>query len=639
MINEWSIENFKSVRAPATLKLAPLTLFVGQNSAGKSTVIQSILLTAQTLLSNASSRSVVLNGRIVRLGSFSDIYANNANSGSINISFTLGRSPLHTARKTPGPVRSRNFYMTEFQNRMASVSVSYSFSSGGDDETSNEFQLQPRLEQGALSYNTTEPTQRSVFDFRRQPDSAEDALRKLGVAPENVRVSDLSALEYGSKAGITTATYRRAYRLPRQTQPAGIVLRHFLPVGTCVAYDAVAEEVDSAFDFLADTYSAYRHRTNASDWIQSVAGNAGLKNIVIGCYVAALEKVSSESTRIRAMSAIELLNKHFTEDALQRAQSILTAAAKKSLAIQLSEHEAEIKSLLRAGRPVRREISSFPPPEQLTYAGDYVSSFFAENLKYLGPLRDEPKAIYPLVGYSDPKDVGFRGEFTAAVLDENRAQRILYVPSASFPFAEQADVSTVPASLIDAVRDWLRHLGIAKEVRTEDKGKFGHQLTIATTDGNALHDLTHVGVGVSQALPIVVLSLVALPGSTLIFEQPELHLNPRVQTRLADFFMSLILAGKQCIIETHSEYLVSRLRYLAATAKDTALAQYLKIYFVEKPEDESIYREVTITNTGVIRSWPEGFFDETEKNAEAIIRAQLEKGRERRSGMREGENK
>jgi hypothetical protein len=62
------------------------------------------------------------------------------------------------------------------------------------------------------------------------------------------------------------------------------------------------------------------------------------------------------------------------------------------------------------------------------------------------------------------------------------------------------------ALLVDAVRDWLDYLGIARAVATEDKGKFGHELTIATVESDQLHDLTHVGVGVCQALPIVVLS-------------------------------------------------------------------------------------------------------------------------------------
>lgn len=73
MITTWTIENFKSVSDKTSLNMKPLTVFAGPNSSGKSTLIQSILLTAQTLQSSVDSRSVVLNGHILRLGSFDDI--------------------------------------------------------------------------------------------------------------------------------------------------------------------------------------------------------------------------------------------------------------------------------------------------------------------------------------------------------------------------------------------------------------------------------------------------------------------------------------------------------------------------------------------------------------------------------------
>ena len=268
------------------------------------------------------------------------------------------------------------------------------------------------------------------------------------------------------------------------------------------------------------------------------------------------------------------------------------------------------------------EISNFPASEHISFASDYVSSFFTENLKYLGPLRDEPKAIYP-TGSSDPKDVGFKGEYTAAVLDNNKNTLVQYIPSVQFPVAQANQLKTTESELGHAVGDWLEYLGIAKKVESEDKGKLGHELTIATNSSAQLHDLTHVGVGVSQALPIVVLSLLAEKGSTLIFEQPELHLHPRVQSRLADFFMSLIFAGKQCVVETHSEYLISRLRLLSAKADGSLVSDNIGIFFVEKHGVQSAYRKVEVTQSGAINNWPSGFFDEAEQNASELIEAQI----------------
>lgn len=639
MIAKWVLSNFKSVRKTAKLSFSPVTLFVGQNSAGKSTVLQSILLTAQTVQSNSRAKSVVLNGRITRLGSFSDIHSNAATSNDVGIGFTLTRSPFEqkaasSQRRSAYP----SYYTQEYERRMKEVEVSYSFSSGSDSKLAKEHQLQPQLEGGILRFTGRDDQGDAKFDFKRHEEPAEVVLQRLGVAPENYKIPDSSALEYQvlKAAGTSQSNYRRAYRLPKQSNPAGVLLRHFLPVGTCVAYDAVEEEIETAFELLSDTYSSYRYGEIDQEWLKTTLEKPEFRQLIIDAFKVAHEK-NIDSRKQRSQRAIDALSTDFSIKKLAGVQSSLSASAKKVFAIQLAEKEENIKAMFREGRQSRREVGVIPLQEQLRFSADYVTSFFTDEIRYLGPLRDEPKAIYPMTGYNDPKDVGFRGEYTAAVLENYKGELVRYLPADRFPFSNRLNNELSQTTLEEAVTDWLRHLGIANEVATQDKGKLGHELTISTGGSQKMHDLTHVGVGVSQALPIVVSSLLAPSGATLIFEQPELHLNPRVQTRLADFFTSLMLSGKQCVIETHSEYLISRLRYLAAMSQDVEIAQNTKIYFVEKSGGESIYREVVITDAGGIKNWPAGFFDETEQNSEAIIRAQMEKAVQRSKRGAKGE--
>jgi predicted ATPase len=629
MIKQWSVSNFKSIRDRVRIEFAPLTLFVGQNSAGKSTLIQSILLTAQTIQSNVTARSVILNGRIIRLGAFSDIRSNNSADENVTVSFEIGR-PSYEVEGQSLSLRSRYYFPIDYQDQMKLVTSSFTFSAGPSQEQNRELQLQPRLEGGNICYRSVDTEKNFEFEFKRQPESNDSMLEKLGVLPENVRIPDPTALDFQAVGSSGLAkTYRRSYRLPLQTMPAGVLLRHFLPVGVAAAYDALEVEVNSIFDVLIDANSNFRFRNEASDGMTESLSSPELP-IIFGqaCLLASAELV--DTTKVRIEKMVNALEADFSFQAIAKIQAALQSPGRKALAIQLTDRESELKELIRAGRVPRREISAFPTADPTSYASEYLTNFFTDKLKYLGPLRDEPKAIYPLAGYNDPKDIGFRGEFTAAVLDNNKTANVTYIPSSQFPFSEQSKIRPVRTDLVSAVRDWLEYLGIASKVATEDKGKLGHELTIATSNGDHLHDLTHVGVGVSQALPIVVLSLLADTGSTLIFEQPELHLHPRVQTRLADFFMSLTFAGKQCVVETHSEYLVSRLRYLSAMAKDVPISQLIKIYFVEKPAEQSIYSEVKMTESGVIRNWPDGFFDETERNSAAIIQAQLERARANR---------
>ena len=269
-------------------------------------------------------------------------------------------------------------------------------------------------------------------------------------------------------------------------------------------------------------------------------------------------------------------------------------------------------------------------PRLITEATWYLENFFGSSLKYLGPLRDTPKPLYPLAPAADPHDVGLRGENTASILELHKSRKIRYIPSANFK-GPGIDRKTVTRTLEAAVTDWLQYLGVANSVGSRDRGKLGHELKVGLSNSDSTHDLTHVGVGVSQVLPILLMCLLADTDSTLVFEQPELHLHPRVQTLLGDFFLSIVLCNKQCIVETHSEYFIDRIRFrIAASAPESELNSNAKIYFVEKPSRASSFREVVINEYGAISDWPEGFFDQSQQQAEEIIIAALAKKRAQR---------
>jgi len=229
----------------------------------------------------------------------------------------------------------------------------------------------------------------------------------------------------------------------------------------------------------------------------------------------------------------------------------------------------------------------------------------------------------------DTSDVGLRGEYTAAVLDLYRNREVEHIPSECFQ-SPTVQSEALTCSLIEAVVDWLHYLGVAEEIETKDLGNLGHELKVTSHNADKPHDLTHVGVGVSQVLPILVTSLLAEADTVLIFEQPELHLHPRVQSRLADFFLSMSLLEKQCLIETHSEHLINRLRLRVASSPDELLSSTIKMYFVERTKEGSSFRPVEINEYGAIPDWPEGFFDQSQHEAEEILKAAMAKRRNER---------
>jgi predicted ATPase len=245
---------------------------------------------------------------------------------------------------------------------------------------------------------------------------------------------------------------------------------------------------------------------------------------------------------------------------------------------------------------------------------------FSKGICYLGPLREDPKPFYPYPGNSDSFDLGRKGEHTAGVLFlHGEKENNLPLPNRK----EDEEEHTVKT--IEAIKQWLSYIGVAEDIKT--KLNSGIVLKIKTPGSSKWSDLTNVGVGVSQVIPIVVMCLTARKGNTLVFEQPELHLHPKMQTRLAEFFMAIANSGVQCIIETHSEYFINAMRLNIASddlGKEKMLDNSI-IYFVEKIQNSSIFREIKINDLGIIPHWPKDFFDEGIDQTDKIILASSKK--------------
>ncbi len=129
-----------------------------------------------------------------------------------------------------------------------------------------------------------------------------------------------------------------------------------------------------------------------------------------------------------------------------------------------------------------------------------------------------------------------------------------------------------------------------------------------------------IGIGVAQALPIVVGALDSR-SSFLAVEQPELHLHPAAQARLGDLFINAAKAGRQFILETHSELLILRLlkRIRQTTANESPSPQLplspddLAVVHIERAEDATVVTLLDVDRQGeFIKQWPgkDGFFEE-----------------------------
>ena len=145
-------------------------------------------------------------------------------------------------------------------------------------------------------------------------------------------------------------------------------------------------------------------------------------------------------------------------------------------------------------------------------------------------------------------------------------------------------------------------------------------------------DLASVGVGVSQVLPVILLCLLSEPADLLILEQPELHLHPALQKRMADFLLVFVRAGRQILVETHSDHLVNQLRYQIAVDQTDELQKLVKLVFAEQKDGITTYRESEINEYGGLsEDWPDGFLDISAKSAQDLVRHGLRKWKLRKS--------
>jgi predicted ATPase len=246
-----------------------------------------------------------------------------------------------------------------------------------------------------------------------------------------------------------------------------------------------------------------------------------------------------------------------------------------------------------------------------------IASFFTSKIRYLGPLRADPQASQKFGPSSELDDVGSKGEFAAAVYDSNHAARIEWYN----PQNKQVE----KGGLREAVDCWAQYLGVAQQVKTEMAGLSGVAWKIISRAGRKPRSLPEVGVGISQILPILIMGLLSPVNSLLIIEQPELHLHPYVQARLGDFFMGLAKCKKQCLIETHSENLVSQLRLHIVEAGGLEKSDCV-VYFVDQNEKGAAkFEKIEISSNGNILNWPDGFFDETMLQEDRITAASLRK--------------
>ena len=203
-------------------------------------------------------------------------------------------------------------------------------------------------------------------------------------------------------------------------------------------------------------------------------------------------------------------------------------------------------------------------------------------------------------------NVGNNGEFTLDILSK--------YGDALLPDSFKDDISK-QNTLKHHVERWLQEISPNITLKTE----LNKKMNVASFSINGYTPL-NVGFGVSYTLSIIVQLLYSVilfkeygMKTVLLVENPEAHLHPKGQTKIAEFIANLTNHGVQVIMETHSDYILDGLRLAVKDSKinhkDT------KLYYLELNADMNTeVKSPQIDKEGFLDEWPENFFDTSINN-------------------------
>jgi len=287
-------------------------------------------------------------------------------------------------------------------------------------------------------------------------------------------------------------------------------------------------------------------------------------------------------------------------------------------------------SLATQAKPLGQS-ADFRPQRSFAFSASTLNKLGAQGelIKPIGPaLLDELGRIIYLgpVRRLAQRDYVWAGRMPAHIGDDGAKAVDALIASGVARQAAKKRNQPAPAEaqLFEQTICWLKDMNLADGLSIRALGNSARYELLIENGGQA-SNLKDVGVGVSQVIPVIVAALFAQPGHIVILEEPESHLHPLAQSKLAELLAQVSKERNvQFIVETHSEHLFRRMQTLIArqqiTPKDAAM------YFVERDGKAARMRPLELDDFGRVKNWPEGFFGDAlgetrEQTALAIQRA------------------
>ncbi|MDQ9037172.1 AAA family ATPase [Acinetobacter seifertii] len=238
--------------------------------------------------------------------------------------------------------------------------------------------------------------------------------------------------------------------------------------------------------------------------------------------------------------------------------------------------------------------------ESITLFIDNILASTFSQVRYLEPLRATAQRYYR------------RQELAINEIDSKGSNIAMFLDSLST--SERTNLSNL----------LVENFNIELNVRRES----GHlALTIKSPELKEDTNIADLGVGYSQILPFIIqlwdcnnrrrisrqnnFSFFGnrTNNNFFVVEQPELHLHPAYQAKIADVIDKVIDKNKlNLIIETHSPHLIYRFGELIEDENSNITKDDIQVLIFEEKNGETNISQAMFNDEGRLQNWPIGFF-------------------------------
>ena len=163
------------------------------------------------------------------------------------------------------------------------------------------------------------------------------------------------------------------------------------------------------------------------------------------------------------------------------------------------------------------------------------------------------------------------------------------------------------------LEDFGKQLGLFSQIEVKEVGdhpsnRFQLQIRLhGAGPKGRMRNIVDTGYGINQVLPLLAELLRPDSRDLFLLQQPEVHLHPTVQAELGALFGTIAAEGRQLVVETHSDYLINRVRLDIRDQKSRIESKDVSILYFESDDENVQIHSIGIDEYGNIIGAPPSY--------------------------------